>query len=97
MVSLSDLRLSLSAICLKKENSCVAFDMLMETSTILPLSDGLPSASSGLICASASAADFFNASGGSLLPLPYKPPSSPSYLSSAVMSVSGLIDSGALR
>src|SRR5262249_56742413 len=42
---------SASAIRLKVENSCVALDMLIDTSTILPSLAGLPSLSSVVILA----------------------------------------------
>ncbi len=51
MVSIDDFSGLLSAARLNVENSMVAFDMLMEMSTMVPDGDGWPSASRGTILA----------------------------------------------
>src|SRR5262249_52028582 len=89
-VTRDDFFSSRSANCLNSENSWVALDMLIETSATVPSLFGLPSASRGWILAVASRAAFRCFSGGSFLPPPYSPPSSPLYRSSADISVSGL-------
>ena len=77
MVTRADFAASVSATRLNVENSWVAFDMLIETSTIVPSSDGLPWASSGRMRASWASAALRCPSGGTLRPCPYNPPSSP--------------------
>ena len=59
-----------SAICLKRENSCVAFDMLMATNPMMPSSAGSPVALSGRIFASCSSAARRCPSGGVFCPPP---------------------------
>jgi hypothetical protein len=69
-MTLSDFAGEASAMRLKNENSWVAFDMLMETNTMLPCGDGLPSASSVWMRASCASAALRNASGAVFSPPP---------------------------
>jgi hypothetical protein len=70
MVTFGDLRGDWSATCLNLENSCVAFDMLMATKPMVPLSSGCPAALSGRMRASCASAVLRCASGGVFCPAP---------------------------
>ncbi|WP_186776202.1 hypothetical protein [Rubripirellula reticaptiva] len=59
-----------SAIGLKHEDFCVAFDMLIETNTILPSAAGRPSLSRDAMAAVAFSAAIAKRLGGSLSPFP---------------------------
>ena len=64
ITTLADFKGERSATCLNRENSWVAFDMLMATKPITPCSSGSPSALSGRILASSVSASLRWASGG---------------------------------